>query len=105
MLDTVYAIGDALFQVHSLSHKAYISTFQLYLRWKGFHLSYSYCFCFSSVKHDLLANARGEASGSHYVFSIANSVTIKCSYNLEVYFKFSFTLEAFSTHCSKILGL
>ena len=104
MLDTVDAIGDTSSQVHSLSHnEPYISTFQLYLRWKGFHLSYCFfvfqVFSFSSVKQDLLANACGEASGSHYVFSVANSVNIKCSYNLVVYFKFSFTLGAFTTHC------
>ena len=55
-------------------------------------------FSFSSVKQDLLANARREASGSHYAFSVANSVNIKCSYNLVVYFKFFFTLRAFITH-------
>ena len=56
-------------------------------------------FSFSSVKQDLLGNACGEASGSHYVFSVINSVNIKCSYNLVVYFKFSFTLGDFTTHC------
>ena len=37
MLDTVYAIGDASSQVHSLSYMVYISTFQMYLPPKGFH--------------------------------------------------------------------
>lgn len=78
MLDTVYAIGDASSQVHSLSYMVYISTFQMHLPRKGFHFE----FFLSQVllKQDILATACGEASGSHYVFSIANSVNIKCSY-------------------------
>ena len=85
MLDTVYAIGDASSQVHSLSYMVYISTFQMHLPRKGFHFElflFFFEFFLSQVllKEDILANVCGEASGSHYVFSIANSVNIKCSY-------------------------